>query len=694
MSIYKIFSNNDTNIRVNKAIVDNDLATGSITCVDNITTNTINSNSIDSTDIYTTNHVGQKIKLVPGNTSSIPIDAEFESIIVSKNSETVGVIQDNLMGIFRDFVGTEITENGITIQGKLIDTNKIDQWDSIVQSTKVFNDSEFKIINGTNSLQFNIENINTGIVKPKVLNTSEHYSFVNSSDTVTYFNNFFTDSTNNIIDIGNNIGNSNYNILIGNNNSYLSNNIITGNDNIVGSNNIILSNSVIGNNNNQTVIGYSDTTDTCKIYGITSNNLSDVYYPVGIDTNGRLGVYENPDVGRFDNLFSNSVILGNGDQLPINGHTYFSSYNDTKTILTCSGSGVYIDMQPISKSVNLRNVTIIGANMGTSPDCDYATSYGRDINVPRDGVFLGNHLLSSDLDSRYSVVVGSNNSTYSHSFIFGKDNTNLATINGRDEGYTIPNTIIGYANIIKSKNREAIILGVSVSNLYTEEENPDQFSGCLILGDSARYYDANTTHIGRSVTSDTYIYGISGDGTNLCIDSNNKITKERFITLKDVNGNTKNITYENYNNGANSVLYDSYWASEFRINNTSVASVVKPSDWLFKFNEGDSIRNENREYQFCIRKDVLENYNKPPDFKASFFVASNIIKNQFTLTVSEPISADGTDQNQGKTAYYYYKLSITQTYDNIRYEFTDVSIILESRFFKDEISGIINLSII
>jgi hypothetical protein len=90
----------------------------------------------------------------------------------------------------------------------------------------------------------------------------------------------------------------------------------------------------------------------------------------------------------------------------------------------------------------------------------------------------------------------------------------------------------------------------------------------------------------------------------------------------------------------------------------------------------------------------LENYNKPPDFKASFFVASNIIKNQFTLTVSEPISADGTDQNQGKTAYYYYKLSITQTYDNIRYEFTDVSIILESRFFKDEISGIINLSII
>jgi hypothetical protein len=129
-------------------------------------------------------------------------------------------------------------------------------------------------------------------------------------------------------------------------------------------------------------------------------------------------------------------------------------------------------------------------------------------------------------------------------------------------------------------------------------------------------------------------------------------------------------------------------------NNNTVASVVKPSDWLFKFNEGEIISNENREYQFCIRKDVLENYNRPPDFKASFFVASNEIKNKFTLTVSEPISANGTDQNQSTSAYYYYKLSITHTHDNLIYGFSDVTILLESRFFKDEISGIINLSII
>ena len=78
--MHKIHSDNNISVRVRDAIVDKKLTTTDITASGMVSANSMVTNFIDATDIYTTNYLGQRVKLLTSNTYAVPIDLSLNSI--------------------------------------------------------------------------------------------------------------------------------------------------------------------------------------------------------------------------------------------------------------------------------------------------------------------------------------------------------------------------------------------------------------------------------------------------------------------------------------------------------------------------------------------------------------------------------------------------------------------------------------
>jgi hypothetical protein len=210
-----------------------------------------------------------------------------------------------------------------------------------------------------------------------------------------------------------------------------------------------------------------------------------------------------------------SVVIGDGQPTKISAGGYFSAFSNSKNITSCSGSGVYIDMENSAKTLTLNNSIMIGKGNSSFSDSSDNTCLGVNNVIPRTSVFVGldNIANRGGQETRYSVIVGSNNQINNRCFIFGRDNFNIGE---RDGGFTTPSFCLGSGNNYKSPKDPCLILGFDTNDVGV---NPDSLSGSIIVGGGQRIYEPYCAYYGNNHTQKTFMAGIRGSGNILTIDN-------------------------------------------------------------------------------------------------------------------------------------------------------------------------------
>jgi hypothetical protein len=184
-----------------------------------------------------------------------------------------------------------------------------------------------------------------------------------------------------------------------------------------------------------------------------------------------------------------------------------------------------------------------GYNNTTLSDPADSACYGIGNSVSKTGVFLGlnNTATRGGNDTRYSVLVGSNNQTNNRSFIFGRDNSNTGD---RAGGFTTPIMVMGSGNVFSCPKDPCLVLGYDTVDT---SQNVDGLSGCIVVGGGNRTYQPYCAYYGKAnSTVRTYMEGIAGGGENLCINaSTNEVTRKNAITIyKDDYTDSKTLSYD------------------------------------------------------------------------------------------------------------------------------------------------------
>jgi hypothetical protein len=384
-------------------------------------------------------------------------------------------------------------------------------------------------------------------------------------------------------------------LSVGAGNTLTDNAIVLGSDNIANNNSIIIGDNITDAPKDSITIG-NTLMDNTRIYGINEYDITtnQSYKSVGIDSDGRLGVFNNSatNVGLFGDKDSGiySEVTENGltvsgvssvssltpslltigaesiselhisDLDDIRRNTLFSKYmslgtripdlgfssqwltaiNSTKTISSITGSGVYMDSSYRTRTLDVKDITWVGYDIDYNRDqsngTEYSVIYGANIVGTRYGVILGRDMTCSGTNPNYSVMVGSNNHTSNRVFCFGRDNT----ITGTSYGGT-PSVVIGSGNNVSMPRGKGIVIGMDVRTSIDAATNPDGLSQSIVLGGGTHAIKTKTMHLGHDDITNTYVYGINGTGSNLVID-NNEIKKTDELSATKITMGSKEIT--------------------------------------------------------------------------------------------------------------------------------------------------------
>jgi hypothetical protein len=257
-------------------------------------------------------------------------------------------------------------------------------------------------------------------------------------------------------------------------------------------------------------------------------------------------------------------------------------------------------MEPIAKTLTLNNTVMVGKGNSSFYDSSDNACFGINNIVPRTSVFVGldNIAYRSGQETRYSVLVGSNNQINNRCFVFGRDNSNIGE---RDAGFTSPIMIMGSGNVFSCPKDPCLVLGYDTVDT---SHNIDGLSGCIVVGGGNRPYFPNCAYYGKANSTErTFMEGIAGYGENLCIDtSTNELTRKNAITIyKDDNTASKTLSYDyihaieqnsnaafsNYNNDPDfnryNIVYNSttntYGRSTLPVVSRASVRITGPIDW-------------------------------------------------------------------------------------------------------------------
>lgn len=378
-AFYNQNSSNEYNCRLNSLVIDEKISTNDFVTT-NLQAETMITNTIDSIDIFTTDEFGNKIKLVPSNSSSIPINASFESIIVEKNNI------DSIMALYPDKLiinninndNLEILADKIKIGDSIIDENSIATWNTEFDAK--FYDNEFTIESKshTGTLEFKLDDIKQNKVVVQDIKPNQELQFIKKSDTNLEIDNVITLDTQkdqikmgfnntdnyNCLSIGHNIDNVYPNsILIGNNNrSFNANEIRIGNN----THTHLILNGIQGNvletpTNSLTIDQYNKIwiCDRTKYNnnGITIDNFNFNKTIIDLWSSKLLNMNfdNNSAIYGVNNLntYSNNIILGNNIRAMDNNSIYIGN----------NQSNLFLQGIPQTFTTDLANIKAIGIDI-------------------------------------------------------------------------------------------------------------------------------------------------------------------------------------------------------------------------------------------------------------------------------------------------------------------------------------------
>jgi hypothetical protein len=387
-----------------------------------------------------------------------------------------------------------------------------------------------------------------------------------------------------------------------------------------------------------------------------------------------------------------------------------------------------------SKTLTLNNSIIIGKNNSSNTDSSDNVCYGINNVVPRTSVFVGldNIANRAGQDTRYSVIVGSNNQINNRCFVFGRDNFNIGERYG---GFTTPSFCLGSGNNYKSPKDPCMILGFDTNDIGT---NPDSVSGCIIVGGGTRIYEPYCAYYGNNNTQKTYMAGIRGNGNILTIDNGTtEIIKSKDIVIKnDTNTASKvisfdylntleqnsNAAFSTYNNDPDfnryNIVYnsstDTYGRSTLPVVSRASVRITGPIDWfniaalpittstkpIYCGQYGDSIiinsllttsegadipLNQTRYFTIAVKADAnigsyIPCYKLHCVIKEQVYTNSSIPIPKFKESISEPIQVISDGEK-----YYMYVISI-QNISEIPFDPYYINFYLEPfAYFNDTI---------